>query len=83
MGINIKNAETEQRIRELAQRTGEGKTEAVDTAVRERLERLDTAQAGQKRRDRMREILDELAPRLKDMPDIDSYLYDPVTGLPK
>ncbi len=25
----------------------------------------------------------ELAPRLKDMPDIDSYLYDPKTGLPK
>jgi antitoxin VapB len=83
MGVNIKNPETERLIRQLAERTGEGQTEAVGTAVRERLARLDAAAGRQKRRERMREILDNLAPRLGDMPDIDSYLYDAKTGLPK
>lgn len=83
MGINIKNPETERLIRELAEKTGEGKTEAVETAVRERIQRLDATKLRQRRLSRMREIVDEMAPLLKDMPDIDSYLYDPKTGLPK
>jgi antitoxin VapB len=83
MGINIKNPETERLIRELADEAGEGKTEAVDVAVRERLERLRSAKAKKKRLRRMRELIDELAPRLQDIPDIDSYLYDERTGLPK
>lgn len=40
MGLSIKNLETERRIRELSAATGESLTTAVDTAVRERLERL-------------------------------------------
>jgi antitoxin VapB len=47
MGLNIKSAGTEAAIRELAAKTGEGLTEAVDIAVQERLKRLgahDTAQ---------------------------------------
>ncbi len=40
MGINIKNAETEKLIRELAEVTGVGQTEAVTQAVREKLARL-------------------------------------------
>ena len=40
MGINIKNPETVRLIRELAELTGKGQTEAVTEAVRERIERL-------------------------------------------
>jgi antitoxin VapB len=40
MALNIKNAETYRLIRELADATGESMTEAVTTAVRERLERV-------------------------------------------
>jgi hypothetical protein len=47
------------------------------------LGRLSTEKARQKRRRKMREIVDELAPRLKEMPDIDTFLYDEATGLPK
>ncbi|WP_300299415.1 type II toxin-antitoxin system VapB family antitoxin [Ferrovibrio sp.] len=38
MGLNIKNAEAERLIEELAALTGETKTEAVARAVRERIE---------------------------------------------
>lgn len=40
MGLNIKSARAEAAIRELAAKTGEGLTEAVEKAVQERLERL-------------------------------------------
>jgi len=39
MGINIKNPETQRLIRELAELTGQGQTEAVTSAVREKLAR--------------------------------------------
>ena len=47
MGLNIKSASAEAAIRELAAKTGEGLTEAVEKAVQERLQRLagfDTAE---------------------------------------
>ena len=40
MGINIKNEETEAAIRELASLTGEGLTEAIANAAREKVARL-------------------------------------------
>ncbi len=40
MGLNIKNAETEAAIRELAELTGEKLTVAVHNAVREKIEHL-------------------------------------------
>lgn len=40
MSLNIKNAETYALTRELARLTGESLTEAVTTAVRQRLERV-------------------------------------------
>ena len=40
MGLNINNEEAHRFTRELAERTGQSKTEAVTVAVRERLERL-------------------------------------------
>ncbi len=44
MGVFIKNPETEARIRELAARTGETLTDAIDRAVTERLAKLGPAQ---------------------------------------
>jgi antitoxin VapB len=40
MGLNIKSTRAEAAIRELAARTGEGLTEAVEKAVQERLQRV-------------------------------------------
>lgn len=43
MGIFIKKPDTEAKIRELAARTGETLTDAIDHAVKQRLARLDAA----------------------------------------
>lgn len=46
MGILIKRAETEEKIRELAARTGETITDAVDRAIDERLAKLGPRKVG-------------------------------------
>lgn len=46
MGILIKRTETEDKIRELADRTGETITDAVDRAVDERLAKLGARKRG-------------------------------------
>lgn len=84
MGVNIKNPETERLIRELADKTGKGQTEAVTIAVREALERLDRRGMAE----RLMAIGRETAPLLKGF-DWDEALYgenglyDRQTGLPK
>lgn len=45
MSLNLKNEETERLVRELMARTGENITGAITESVRERLRRLDTADA--------------------------------------
>jgi antitoxin VapB len=81
MGISIKNPEAERLIRQLAEMTGEGQTEAVMNAVRERIERLSSEKKS--RLEKIMAISRKTAPLLRDMPDHGDYLYDPVTGLPK
>ena len=44
MSLNIKNEQTHRLAQKLAQLTGESMTEAVDKAVRERLDRLRDAE---------------------------------------
>lgn len=46
MGLNIKNEGTVALIRELAARTGQTQTGAVDDAVRSKIAQLDSADAG-------------------------------------
>jgi antitoxin VapB len=41
MGLNIKNPGVEENIRKLAAQTGESLTDAIDTAVREKLARIE------------------------------------------
>jgi antitoxin VapB len=80
-GINIKNSETERLIRELAEMTGEGQTEAVTNAVREKIAR-------EKRKglaDRLMTIARGTGPLFKppfDKIDHGELLYDD-KGLPK
>jgi antitoxin VapB len=88
MGVNIKNAETERLIRELAEMTGEGKTEAVEKAVRDRIERLQAKATAERRYKAMTELAEQIAPLLKDFDMDDAMygsdgLYDRETGLPK
>jgi antitoxin VapB len=84
MALNIKNAETYKLVEELSRRTGENMTEAVTTAVRERLERVRHSQ----RRglaERILAIGRDCATHLKEpfkSIDPDELLYDE-KGLPK
>ena len=88
MGINIKNEEALRLIRELAEKTGKGQTEAVTMAVREALERLDHAAKSRERFDKIMAIARETGPLMKgfDMDEAmygENGLYDRETGLPK
>lgn len=82
MGINIKNAETERLIKELAAKTGKGQTEAVTVAVRDALMRHKRKGLAQ----RLMALSRETAPLFKppyDAIDHGKLLYDDKTGLPK
>jgi antitoxin VapB len=82
MGINIKNPETERLIREFAEKTGVGQTEAVTIAVRQALERLNKRGLAE----RLMAIGRETAPLFKppyDTIEHGDLLYDKETGLPK
>jgi len=86
--MSIKNTETESLIRELAEKTGRGQTEAVTIAVQEALERIDENAKSRKIYDALVAIAAETGPLLKDF-DMDDALYGPdglydrETGLPK
>ena len=86
MGINIKNEETQRLIRELAELAGEGQTEAITVAVRERIEKIRAKRKGVA--ERLLEIGRETARLLRGL-DMDEALYgenglyDRETGLPK
>ena len=86
VAASIKDPDTDHLIRELARRTGETQVAAVRTAVAERLARLDRQQARLRgsRKDRLRAIALDTAPRLADTPrstDIGELLCDD-RGLP-
>jgi antitoxin VapB len=84
MGLNIKNEETHRLVRELAALTGESLTEAVTTAVRERLERI-RREEGQSLADRLLAIGKDCAAHLKEpfrSADHGDLLYDE-RGLPR
>ncbi len=84
MALNIKNAETERLIDELARVSGESKTAAVTIAVRERLAQL-RAKENAPLAERLVAIGKECAARLDQKTlslDHDALLYD-LRGLPK
>jgi antitoxin VapB len=59
MALNIKDPETERLAREVARMTGESKTGAIRTALRERKERLAFAHPGTDRATALRKYLEE------------------------
>lgn len=84
MAMNIKNAETERLVNELADLTGESLTGAITVAVREKLDRVKSAKKGGLA-ERLDRIAKEAAPLFKEpykTIDIDEMLYDE-KGLPK
>ena len=85
MSLNIKNPETHRLAKELAGLTGESMTEAITTAVRERLERVRVADSGSGMAERIHAIAVEMHARLpEDFFDVEhgDLLYDE-DGLPK
>jgi antitoxin VapB len=86
MGVFIKNPVTEAKIRELAARTGESLTEAIDHAVAERLGRLGpTKRKGRVDRKKLAKLLsyfDTLPKVNESLTDEEIIGYDE-NGLPR
>jgi antitoxin VapB len=77
MALSLKNAETDRLAREVARLTGESLTEAVRTALAERLERE------RRKRDRgksLAERLNEIALHCAALPDYDTRTPDEIVG---
>jgi antitoxin VapB len=86
MSLNIKNERTHALVRELAARSGMSQTEAVEDAVRRRLDQLSAA-SGDGRDSRVERVLAlaaDISSRLKpdSFEDVNNWLYDE-NGLPR
>ncbi len=76
MALNIKDAETDRLVRALAGETGETITEAVATAVRERLDRVRGARHGPDLVEEIRHI----AERAAALPELDRRSAEEILG---
>ncbi len=76
MAISIKSAETERLARQLAERTGESITDAVETAVRERLDRLRAAAEFEQYAAPVRRVQQ----RIRERPVLDARTADEIVG---
>ena len=76
MPIYIRNPETERLAAELAELTGESKTEAVTVALRDRLERI---RRGRSER-RLADELDAIARHCASLPVLDSRTAEEILG---
>ena len=77
MGPSFKDAETDRLAREVARLTGESLTQAVRTALAERLDRERRRRAGG---ESIIERLDDLAPECATAPDIGPRSADEIIG---
>lgn len=76
MPISIKSIETERLAREVAAKTGESLTGAIQRALEERLARLKQ----QRRSQVLRSHLDEILQRVDRLPVLDSRTPDEILG---
>ncbi|GAA2162250.1 MULTISPECIES: type II toxin-antitoxin system VapB family antitoxin [Glycomyces] len=76
MALSIKSPTADQLARELIAATGESLTEAVETAIRERLDR----QARSSRARRIRHRLDALRAEFRSLPVLDARSADEIIG---
>jgi antitoxin VapB len=77
MALSLKDAETDRLAREVAKLTGESLTEAVRTALAERLERERRKRGHAKG---LAERLDELAKECAALPDYDTRTPEEIVG---
>lgn len=82
MGLNIKSAIVHELARKVAAETGSSMTSAIETALREKLDRLAKQRDVDARVARVREELDELGPPPPGLSSDHSDLYDEEEGLP-
>ncbi|MFZ4507235.1 MAG: type II toxin-antitoxin system VapB family antitoxin [Fimbriimonas sp.] len=80
MALNIKSEEAHRLASEISKATGQNMTEVVVGALRQRKIELER----DTRAIRAREILADMHARLngEPLPDVNDFLYDPITGLP-
>jgi antitoxin VapB len=76
MGLSIKSIETEHLAREIAARTGESLTGAIQRALEERLERLNNSRKSQA----LMAQIDDILQRVDEMPDLDARTPDEIIG---
>lgn len=76
MPLSIKSYETERLAREIAAKTGESLTGAIQTALQERLERINRQQQNGNLANQLREILR----RVDRLPILDSRSPDEIVG---
>jgi antitoxin VapB len=76
MAISIKSIETEHLAREVAAKTGESLTGAIQKALEERLDRL----KNNRRSQALATQLDDILHRVDEMPDLDSRSPDEIVG---
>jgi antitoxin VapB len=76
MAISIKSIETERLAREIAAKTGESLTGAVQKSLEERLERL----KNNRRSQALATQLDDILRRVDEMSDLDSRTPDEIIG---
>ncbi|MGB8986553.1 MAG: type II toxin-antitoxin system VapB family antitoxin [Candidatus Sulfotelmatobacter sp.] len=76
MAISIKSMETERLAREIAAKTGESLTAAIQKALAERLDRLNN----QRRKQALTAQIDDILRRVDEMPTVDSRSEDEILG---
>ena len=76
MVLSIKDSKADRLARELARKTGESITNAVQTALEERLARVRAQQRGR----RLADELDEIAERCGRLPVVDDREADDILG---
>ena len=76
MPLSIKSSETEKLVREIAAKTGESLTGVIQTALRERLEKLNRQQKSRNVASQLEEILR----RVDRLPVLDSRTPDEIVG---
>ncbi len=80
MALNIRDAETHLLARKVALATGETMTQAVKTALRERLERVGPSKVDPEERQRRIEAMMEFAREWRSRPVIDPRTPDEILG---
>jgi antitoxin VapB len=76
MALSIKSIETEHLAREIAAKTGESLTGAIQKALEERLERINNNRRSQA----LAAQIDDILQRVDAMPDLDARSPDEIIG---